>query len=449
MKYIYSFSIALFFLVVYSPCFSQSWSALGSGTNGARVNAIVVDSTGDLYAGGDFYKAGGLPAEGIAKWNGTDWSSLGTGVDGQVLVLKIFNGKLFVGGEFINAGGQQVNCIAIWDGSQWQGFGQGMLKTGGHTFTTSVRDMAMYKGELYAAGVFDYADGKKASLIARWSGAAWEAVGIGISGNYINTLTVYNDELYVGGSFTSAGGVPAKNIAKWNGTSWAAVGEGFNNYVNVLKENNGVLYAAGGFTASGATATKYIARLDGETWTPLASGTNLDISSLAFWDGKLIAGGYFTTAGGVTANRIAAFDGTAWTTLGTGMDDFIKTLHIDMASHILYAGGGFLKAGGSPANHIARFQLITGINETDSELHTFSSFPQPAADAVTILIPDNLAFKARLIVITDLTGKVILKAEVAEETIIPIARGALPAGIYAYSIYSINGILGNGSIIFE
>ena len=47
-----------------------NWSALGSGMN-RTVYALAVDGAGDLYAGGDFTTAGGVSANYIAKWNGS------------------------------------------------------------------------------------------------------------------------------------------------------------------------------------------------------------------------------------------------------------------------------------------------------------------------------------------------------------------------------------------
>ena len=43
--------------------------------------ALAVSGT-DLYAGGYFTTAGGVPANCIAKWNGSAWSALGSGMSG-------------------------------------------------------------------------------------------------------------------------------------------------------------------------------------------------------------------------------------------------------------------------------------------------------------------------------------------------------------------------------
>ena len=54
-----------------------NWSSMGGfpGANG-EVRAVVIDASGNLYIGGNFTLAGDVIANGIAKWNGTNWSAL-------------------------------------------------------------------------------------------------------------------------------------------------------------------------------------------------------------------------------------------------------------------------------------------------------------------------------------------------------------------------------------
>ena len=44
----------------------------------------------------------------------------------QVCALTVYNGELIAGGWFTTAGGVTCNCIARWDGSAWQPLGSGM-----------------------------------------------------------------------------------------------------------------------------------------------------------------------------------------------------------------------------------------------------------------------------------------------------------------------------------
>ena len=53
----------------------------------------------DLYAGGGFTTAGGVAANRIAKWNGSAWSALGSGMNGAVYALAVAVGTTSTRGE--------------------------------------------------------------------------------------------------------------------------------------------------------------------------------------------------------------------------------------------------------------------------------------------------------------------------------------------------------------
>ena len=59
--------------------YAQNWTSLGSGLNNS-VYAIV-EYNGEIYAGGAFDSAGGIPASHIAKWNGSNWTVVGDGLN--------------------------------------------------------------------------------------------------------------------------------------------------------------------------------------------------------------------------------------------------------------------------------------------------------------------------------------------------------------------------------
>jgi hypothetical protein len=85
--------------------------------NGA-VTSIALKNN-NLYAGGLFGIAGGAAANYIARWNGTGWSALGSGVSGalynQVNALEIVGDSVFVGGNFTRAGQKFSYNFAIWN----------------------------------------------------------------------------------------------------------------------------------------------------------------------------------------------------------------------------------------------------------------------------------------------------------------------------------------------
>src|SRR5205823_12017089 len=94
------------------------------------VGAVGVSGS-DLYAGGAFTTAGGSCANNMAIWDGTSWSALGSGVGvtsfkPPVSALAVSGSDLYAGGDFTTVGGSSTNNIAKWDGSSWTALGSGM-----------------------------------------------------------------------------------------------------------------------------------------------------------------------------------------------------------------------------------------------------------------------------------------------------------------------------------
>ncbi len=276
-----------------------------SGGSFPFVDALAWDGTG-LYAGGDFTIAGGTPALYIARWNGSSWSAVGSGMNNVVNALAWDGTGLYAGGDFTIAGGTPVNCIARWNGSSWSALGSGM-SGGSFPFV----DALAWDGTgLYAGGDFTIAGGTPANRIARWNGSSWSALGSGMN-DFVYALAWDGTGLYAGGTFSTAGGTPANRIARWNpsSSSWSALGSGMSGgsfpYVNALAWDGTGLYAGGTFSTAGGTTAFHIARWNGSSWSALGSGMNNYVRALA-WDGSgLYAGGDFTTAGGKLSNYTA------------------------------------------------------------------------------------------------------------------------------------------------
>ncbi len=294
--------------------------------DGAGVNAPV------LFAGGDFVFADGLTANNVARWDGVDWSAVGT-VGGIVEALAVFDddgagpnpSALYAGGVF--SGG-----IKMWDGAAWTTFGGAV--------TGSVFAEAVFNGELYIGGSFSDAGGVgEPGFLARWDGSAWSAVGSGVNGS-VYALTVFDDgtgpALYVGGEFLLpvAVGITANRVAKWNGSMWSAMGSGLGPNPGTARVDtlaafdNGQgerLYAGGDFTTTSGVAVNRIAKWTGVTWLPVG------VSSLMGSD----PGGGVDGTGTVAVQALAVFDD------GTN-------------GPALFVGGAFESAAGSPSSNIAK-----------------------------------------------------------------------------------------------
>jgi hypothetical protein len=355
----------------------SNWWALGSSPGlGIAANGVqtLVVSGSDLYVGGDFTTAGGNPANCIAKWDGTSWTTLGSGMSGNdphgthVSTLAVSGSNVYAGGNFTNAGGVAANSIAKWDGTSWTPLGSGFGGSGPYGGNPSVGALAISGSNLYAGGVFTNAGGNPANFIAKWDGSSWSALGSGVSGRIasVGPLAMSGSDLYVGGRFTNAGGSAAINIAKWDGSGWSALGSGVspNGVVAALAVSGSALYVGGRFTSAGGSAATNIAKWDGSNWSALGSGLGAEASdavvALAVLGSNLYAGGAFTMAGDSLVNSVAKWDGTTWTPLGsgiTGYRPYVSALAVSGTD--LYAGGSFMIAGGKVSAYLARAYLPT------------------------------------------------------------------------------------------
>src|SRR5258708_38374793 len=162
--------------------------------------------------------AGGFGRRSLCGGGFWDW-----GVASAVHALAVSGTDLYVGGNFTMAGGSAVNHIAKWDGSAWSALGSGL--TGG---AEGVFALAISGSDLYVGGDFTAGGGVSANNIAKWSvsASAWSPLGSGLSGGGLGglvfTLAVSGTNLYVGGTFDSTGGSLAYHIARWNGSAWSS-----------------------------------------------------------------------------------------------------------------------------------------------------------------------------------------------------------------------------------
>ncbi len=358
----------------------NNWLPLGLGVNGP-VLSLKFQGT-DLCAGGFFtgYRQKILStiaivsANHVAKWNG-NWAAIGTGTNDIVYTLALQDSNLFAGGRFDSAGGTRANGIAKWDGTGWSALGSGVGGQFPYVYT-----LAFSGTDLYAGGNFATAGEDSAGRVARWDGSSWSALGNGLNGP-IYSLVVIGNNVYAGGTFTLAGGVTVHNIARWDGTIWSPLGIGTDGVVFALAASGTDLYAGGDFTHAGGVNTNYIAKWDGNSWSALGSGMNNQVRTLTASGTDLYAGGPFTNAGGTPANQIARWDGFAWSALGAGLTGSYRVQTLAAAPNgsggtDVYAGGQFDTIGGVPAKNIAKWNgghwapLASGVNSNVLSLVT-------------------------------------------------------------------------------
>jgi hypothetical protein len=321
-----------------------------------------VDGSGNLYIGGNFTSVGGVPANNIAKWNGSNWSALGSGVsygsgDPIVYALAVAGSDLYVGGIFTSAGSTSAFCLAKWNGSTWSTLGAGV--------DNAVVALAVSGTNLYVGGSFSMAGETSAIGIAKWNGSTWSPLGAGVN-DVVWALTIMGTDLYAGGYFTTAGGSTVNHVARWDGNAWSPLQNpldwvpGVNGNVYALAVSGTDLYVGGAFgQAGGYYNTVNVARWDGSEWWELGAGVKNTAFALAVSGTNIYVGGAFTKAGdiisGVNANYIAKWDSSTWSALGSGLNNWVMSLTVSGSS--LYVGGYFTNAGGLYACGVAKANI--------------------------------------------------------------------------------------------
>lgn len=339
---------------------SGSWLALFNSTP-VRV------FSGALTAGGDFTVnlGGGVIANRCVGWSGSAlgaFSDLGgfTGPNGPVHALGSYSTNPFVvpytvfGGTFTSAGGTTANDIATWRLSTW-----GTMSTG---FGGTVRALATYNGQLYAAGDFLSASGNPCNRIARYVSGTWQPLGTGLNGSAY-CMFVSGGVLYVGGTFTNAGGVNTNYVATWNGTSWGGIADGFSSngagsgVYSIASMTTGITNRLifGGRFATNINFVRNLCYSDGIVAFLRSFGGDITgtVRAMAVHEGDLYVGGDLTATPAGAVKYIAGWNpSTGWYSLGTGVDSTVYALRSAWGSE-LHVGGAFATAGGINSPHWA------------------------------------------------------------------------------------------------
>jgi hypothetical protein len=176
----------------------------------------------------------------------------GMNPNGFVYTLKYFSGQLYAGGAFTSAGGVSTGGLARWNGSAWSSVGGYFLGT--------VYALEEHGGYLYIGGVFPgLANGAN---IARYNGTSYSNVGSGGASGAVTEFVAAGTRLYVGGNYGTIGGVTANNVAYWDGSAWHDMAIGLNSSVSGLGLWQNEIHAGGTFSSpsSGAPLTPRWAR---------------------------------------------------------------------------------------------------------------------------------------------------------------------------------------------
>lgn len=375
-----------------------NWLPLGVGLLGS-VTGIGLMPNSDLVASCTFFNGVSVDHS-VSYWDGATWNVIAADYSARAF-LPWPSGDLYTlnNGEF--APGIVNGSIARFDGSSWHPLGSGLV---GRIHELHV----LPNNDVIVGGWFGHTDAPSSPNIARFDGA-WHPLGLGVDGLVSAIIHLPNGDIVAAGMFTQAGGVPASNVARWDGTTWNALGAGLTGPLNSLGPvralvalPNGDIMAGGSITHSGTQPVDNVALWDGSTWTQVGAGLPLGCRDLALlsngnivtatsqfgfpsaalvWDGTAWQSpfGLFGDAQSVTATPDGSFivagnlsllgvgqvsfaktDGTTWQQAGSTVFGTIKTI-ATLPNGDIVAGGVFSLTSNGPTVHLARIDDTTSI----------------------------------------------------------------------------------------
>lgn len=309
-----------------------------------------------MIAGGDFTAFNYHGAGGLASYDGTAWSKLGTGLGTTPLAIAMHGGVLhavttalivhtepvviskYENGSWIplevpGLSSVYVEALASAEGRLYV---TGQFAISPNYFSMASTDGVTWRGEEYPAGLSGltsfagelYAGGDG---VFRRIGGVWTRIAT--TDGPVYALHDAGDRLIVGGDFTMLNGNPAPRLAEWDGASWTAIDNPYEAAARNIASYGQDLYFA--------TTTALHARTGGE-WRVIAVH-GLTPSMVATSAGLYTAGS-FASIEGKPAQNIAFFDGTRWNALGDGLDR--RATVLAAADGGVYVGGQFLRASG-------------------------------------------------------------------------------------------------------
>lgn len=357
------FSIIVFIAIPNQLIKAQTWlPSLAQGVDDATMSFVeaIIEFEGDVVITGEFSSVSGVPAAFVARWNGTSWEAMGTGLPAVGRTLAIYNGELYAGLD-----GLSISTLQKWNGTSWEASGP---------FTQPISTLYVdpVSNDFYAGGFFT----SPGRFIAKLIGTTWTGLGNLPDGTSsfpgVKAISVYNNQLYVGGTFGNT--TSTQYCAKYNGSSFVQVHtDQPSNVVNAFVQKDNKLYFGGAFSRVGPTGSPFTPSVigwDGTNWVPLTSDNSGPIPSfggvedLVVYKNQIYATGNFSSIFNTTVvpNNIARYNDCSWKDLADGgavIGLNNKGYCLAVIGNDLYVGGEFTQAA-SDANskRIARWNNV-------------------------------------------------------------------------------------------
>lgn len=205
---------------------------------------VAFEFRGDIVGGALLPNADGSYTKAAVRWDGHDWSVMGSGFSPSWFVE--YHSDLYAIGDFADSSTSDGRDFARWSGSAW------IALDIGHSPSAQ---LLIYRNQILGLG------GK--SLFA-WDGSNWTTLSAPIAGS-LTSAQIFGGRLIVGGNGI---GAPEVCLAQWTSTGWRPFGPmpGGGNpssygYVDALAVFEGTLLVGGGFDRVGSDEIYHFARI--------------------------------------------------------------------------------------------------------------------------------------------------------------------------------------------
>lgn len=182
----------------------NSWNPMGDGLNDVVLHFGIHQNR--LFATGQFTASGSdTTVKRIAKWTGQNWECFDSSVVfNSASTLKSYQGDLLIGNVWDTIGGIEMNGIARWDGTNYTSMGDTIFK--------GVGEFWEFNGELYiGANLVGSNPWITDRAVMKWNGIGWDQVGSQFNQTVI-CLEDYDNMLFCGGQYSN----PTSYLSRFN-----------------------------------------------------------------------------------------------------------------------------------------------------------------------------------------------------------------------------------------
>jgi hypothetical protein len=327
-------------LPAWAQCGLQWLPQQGSG----GLPRLARTATGDVLAFGSFTSIEGVPANAIARFDGSTWHPLGSGLAGTVTcVAELPGGRVVAGGIIAPAGGNPTPRLLGWDGMVWSAFAPAPSSGIGIEAMVSLPNGAVVVGGSWSTSPFT-----GATHVESWDGSNWQIIGTAFGvGSHRPLASLLDLGVLPSGDLIALGDwiglQPVGNLAgnnelvRWDGAAWHHFGERPEPRALRVARNGDVLFAHG----SG------VRRWDGVAWQTI--GTASDIMALVdLPDGDVVLGGGTAVLPFAPPPALLRrWSGTSQSLLASGAAGVVVNLAFH-ARGVLMVSGELFDATGTP-----------------------------------------------------------------------------------------------------